>query len=189
LEECFKNFTKEDTLEEGNEWYCPSCKQHVKARVKMQLYSAPHILIIHLKRFKAHQKIDTMVDFPLTDLDMSPYLIGPKKDEKEKTKYDLFAVAHHYGGMGGGHYVASCMNYFDKKWYNFNDSSVSVERDDDIRSSSAYVLFYRRQNLETSVDLQEIYNKKFVDLTPTTTKTEQEVTPKPDDANGTKPTA
>ena len=160
LDECFKQFCKEEQLEENNEWYCSSCKQHVKAKVHMELYSTPPVLIIHLKRFKAHQKIDTQVEFPIENLDMSKYIIGPKNG---KNVYDLFAVAHHYGGMGGGHYVASAKNHFDGRWYNFNDSSVSQERIEDITSSSAYVLYYKHKEFKDIINCDEVFNAKFVD--------------------------
>ncbi len=161
LDECFRQFCKEEQLEEGNEWYCPVCKNHTKAKVHMEIYKTPPILIIHLKRFKNNKKIDTLVDFPIIDLDMSNYLIGENKELNNK--YDLFAVAHHYGGMGGGHYVASAKNYFDNKWYNFNDSSVSMEREaSEVVSSSAYVLFYKHKDIG-KVNLNEIYNKSFID--------------------------
>lgn len=35
------------------------------------------------------------------------------------------AVDNHYGGMGGGHYTATCKNMQDGKWYKFDDSHVS----------------------------------------------------------------
>lgn len=38
--------------------------------------------------------------------------------------YDLFAVSNHYGGLGGGHYTATCKNYKNSLWYDFNDSNV-----------------------------------------------------------------
>jgi len=101
---------------------------------------------VHLKRFTNHQKIDTPVDFPIENLDMNPYVIGPQN--QSENLYDLFAVSHHYGGFGGGHYVASAKNYYDEKWYHFNDSSVSLESEKDLTSSSAYVLFYRKKNLK-----------------------------------------
>lgn len=160
LEECFKQFCKEEILEEDNKWYCPSCKEHVRAKVHYEIYSTPPILIIHLKRFKANNKIDTFIDYPVNDLDMGKYIIGPKKHQNNK--YDLFAVAHHYGGMGGGHYVASAKNPFNNKWYNFNDSSVSSDREDSVVASSGYVLFYRHQNIKDLVKFDEIYNKKFI---------------------------
>lgn len=30
-----------------------------------------------------------------------------------------------FKGLGGGHYTACAKNYFDNKWYDFNDSRVS----------------------------------------------------------------
>ena len=161
LDECFAQFCKEEQLEQNNEWYCSVCKNHVKAKVHMELYSTPPIMIIHLKRFKNNQKINTQVDFPINDLDMSKYIIGPSKNESKV--YDLFAVAHHYGGLGGGHYVASAKNHFDGNWYNFNDSSVSLERTESVTSSSAYVLYYKHKDFSKLVNLDEIFNKSFVD--------------------------
>ena len=162
LDECFKQFCKEEQLEEGNEWYCTSCKNHTKAKVHMELYKLPPVLIVHLKRFKNNKKIDTLVDFPINELNMSQYLIG--ENSIKNNNYELFAVAHHYGGMGGGHYVASAKNYFDEKWYNFNDSSVSSERNpNDVVSSSAYVLFYKHKEIK-NLNLDEIYNRSFIDF-------------------------
>jgi ubiquitin carboxyl-terminal hydrolase 4/11/15 len=60
--------------------------------------------------------------------------------------YDLYAVANHYGTMMGGHYTAFCKNFFDQKWYEFNDERVSRINEDEVVSSSAYVLFYRRRD-------------------------------------------
>ncbi len=44
--------------------------------------------------------MDTPVEFPLEDLDMSPYIINSNHGP---AIYDLVAVSNHYGGMGGGH--------------------------------------------------------------------------------------
>lgn len=60
--------------------------------------------------------------------------------------YDLFAVSNHMGGTMGGHYTAYAQNYFEKKWYNFDDSYFGeVHNLNKIVSSSAYNLFYRRR--------------------------------------------
>lgn len=161
LDDCFKQLCKEEQLDDNNKWYCPICKDHTKAKVKLEIYKTPPVMILHLKRFKANSKIETFVDFPIEGLDMSKYLIGESK--KENNIYDLFAVAHHLGGMGGGHYIASAKNYFDNKWYNFNDSSVSNENLSDIVSSSAFVLFYKKRNINEFLNLDEIYDKKFIE--------------------------
>lgn len=63
------------------------------------------MLVVHLKRFSYSRhyrdKLDTHVDFPLTDLDLTEYLIN--KNVTTETKYDLIAVSNHYGSLGGGH--------------------------------------------------------------------------------------
>ena len=144
LEKCLKKFCKEEQLEAGDEWYCSKCKKHVLAKKKLDLYYLPKILIICFKRFIKDsyrwEKNDDEVDFPIHDMDMKNFVIGPDKDH---SKYDLFAVSQHYGSTGFGHYTAVCKN--DGKWYSYNDSSCSVTTESDALSSAAYVLFYRRQ--------------------------------------------
>jgi hypothetical protein len=148
LDDCLAEFTKEETLAEGDEWYCSQCKAHKRAKKQFFVYSAPDHLIIHLKRFSYNRywrdKIGTLVDFPLEGLDMSNWLV---KKTGESPIYDLYAVSNHMGGLGGGHYTAYGKNCVDGNWYNFNDSSVSpVEVASQIKSASAYVLFYKRRH-------------------------------------------
>ena len=144
LEKCLKKFCKEEQLGEGDEWYCPKCKEHVLAKKKMEFFYLPKILIICFKRFVKDsfywEKNDDEVNFPINDLDMKDFVIGPDKDH---SKYDLFGVSQHYGGTGGGHYTAVCKN--NGKWFSYNDSSCDETSESDALSSAAYVLFYRRQ--------------------------------------------
>ena len=144
LEKCLKKFCKEEQLEEGDEWYCSKCKKHVLAKKKMELYYAPKILIICFKRFIkdsfSWEKNEDKVDFPIDNLDLKNFVIGPDKDH---SKYDLFAVSQHYGSTGFGHYTAVCKN--DGKWFSYNDSSCRQTSSSDAQTSAAYVLFYRRQ--------------------------------------------
>mmetsp|Transcript_31098 Transcript_31098/g.47493 ORF Transcript_31098/g.47493 Transcript_31098/m.47493 type:complete len:110 (-) Transcript_31098:16-345(-) len=62
------------------------------------------------------------------------------------TIYDLYAVTNHFGSLNGGHYTAFGKNDIDGKWYNFNDSSVGRANPESVRSSAAYILFYKRRN-------------------------------------------
>lgn len=70
---------------------------------KFDLWRLPDILIIHLKRFNysrwSRDKINTLVDFPLTGLDLSEFVANPAH---KSDIYDLFAVSNHMGGLGGG---------------------------------------------------------------------------------------
>ena len=144
LGDCINNFCRQEKLEPGNEWYCPKCKKHTLASKKMELFYLPKILIICFKRFIREsfrwRKNEVFVDFPINNLDMGEYMIGP---DKEHSKYNLFAVSQHYGSTGFGHYTAVCKNF--EKWYSYNDSSVHPCSENDSRSSAAYVLFYRRE--------------------------------------------
>ena len=106
------------------------------------------MLVICLKRFSYNRywrdKLDTHVEFPTRDLDMSPYIIN---SQHGKAVYDLVAVSNHYGGMGGGHYTAYAKNKDDGRWYYFDDASVSNASEDSVVTKAAYVLFYQRRDL------------------------------------------
>ncbi|XP_041747245.2 ubiquitin carboxyl-terminal hydrolase 4 [Coregonus clupeaformis] len=147
LRECIELFTTMETLGEHDPWYCPTCKKHQQATKKFDLWSLPRILVVHLKRFSYNRcwrdKLDTVVDFPVRDLNMSGFVCDPKAGPYV---YDLIAVSNHYGGMGGGHYTAYGKNKADGKWHYFDDSSVSAASEDQIVTKAAYVLFYQRRD-------------------------------------------
>ncbi|GAB6033494.1 Ubiquitin carboxyl-terminal hydrolase 15 [Chamberlinius hualienensis] len=147
LNECLELFTTTEKLSADDSWYCPSCKKHQQATKKFDLWSLPKVLILSFKRFSYNRylrdKIDTLVEFPVKNLDMQKYVI--KKDHGPVV-YDLVAVSNHYGGMGGGHYTAYAKNKCDQNWYYFDDNSVSAASDDLVVSKAAYVLFYVRKD-------------------------------------------
>ncbi|KAM8866954.1 ubiquitin carboxyl-terminal hydrolase 4 isoform 1-T1 [Synchiropus picturatus] len=151
LRECIELFTTMETLGEYDPWYCPTCKKHQQATKKFDLWSLPRILVVHLKRFSYNRcwrdKLDTVVDFPIRDLDMSEFVCDPKA---EPYIYDLVAVSNHYGGLGGGHYTAYGKNKVDGQWYYFDDSCVTSSSEDQIVTKAAYVLFYQRQEKKES---------------------------------------
>lgn len=107
----------------------------------------PKVLIIHLKRFSYSRvyrdKLDILVDFPLTNLDMGEY-VKNNPNKSETMLYDLIAVANHYGGLGGGHYTAYAKNSHTGNWHYFDDSNVSSANEESVVSKAAYVLFYQR---------------------------------------------
>lgn len=147
LYDCLELFSKPETLGENDLWYCPQCKEHRQATKKIELWSAPDILTIHLKRFESTQsfsdKIDIVVDFPIEGLDLNKFVA----DQNGEHVYDLFAVDNHYGGLGGGHYTAYVKNFADGKWHYFNDSRVTPVNDPaESISGNAYLLFYRKRS-------------------------------------------
>ena len=163
LIETFELLREEEFLDENNEWYCENCKKKQRAKKKLEIYNAPKILILQLKRFNHMSKINTKVNYPLTDLDLSKYIIS-NNTTKKSIKYDLFAVANHYGTLSFGHYTAFCKNSITGKWYEFNDSIVSEINDlSSIITSNAYVLFYRQKEL-SKLNWHEIFRKNFIEI-------------------------
>ena len=168
IEECFEEFCKEETFDKDNLWKCSKCQENIEAKNKIEIYQTPKILIIQLKRFKNNQKIESFIDFPIKDLDVSKFITSSTTIENiPSKKYDLFAVVNHYGRLEYGHYDAFCLNYDDNCWYNFNDRIVKkINKEDEINkivTKEAYVLFYRQQNID-SIDWDKIYKKNFVDI-------------------------
>lgn len=285
IDECFQQFSVPEQLAEDNMWYCNKCKEHQQAFKKMEIYKAPPILIVHLKRFRtdgrasygylsSRSKIQDTISFPVTgkcELDLSPYVIskgfpmeypverivpeyettfvdpldislaelkklestnhtstpfknslfnnnnrynlnedldddnnnflesnnqqdsssiikeeiekpvehigngekikeekakeGEKikeeiiKDEKIKEEkkdpeegpddmlYELCGIVNHFGSMGGGHYTAYAKNCLTSKWTEFDDSRTIPIRQEKLCTDAAYVLFYRKKNL------------------------------------------
>jgi hypothetical protein len=149
LFDCLEHFRLTEKLGKNNEWYCKNCKKHQRAFKKLELFYTPPLLVLHLKRFeyssagkyRTHaEKLGSVIDFPLDNLDLSSYTIGP---DSSKSVYELYAVSQHYGSCLGGHYTAICKN--SGKWYDFNDSSVSPSNESSVVTSAAYLLFYRRK--------------------------------------------
>ncbi|XP_054635811.1 ubiquitin carboxyl-terminal hydrolase 43a isoform X1 [Dunckerocampus dactyliophorus] len=178
LDQCFQLYTKEEQLAPDDAWKCPHCKQLQQGMVKMSLWTLPDILILHLKRFRQvgerRNKLSTLVNFPMTGLDMAPHVVKrsqsmrnlnsgswitswPKASGKHHPSvdltlphdylYDLYAVCNHHGGMHGGHYTAYCRNSVDGLWYSYDDSSVDLVPEEEICTRGAYILFYQRRNI------------------------------------------
>ncbi|KAJ6534629.1 hypothetical protein DFH09DRAFT_1284138 [Mycena vulgaris] len=169
LQDCMDEFTKEEQLGEDDLWYCPRCKKHQQATKKFDLWKAPDVLVVHLKRFSnsrtLRDKIDAFIDFPVDGLDLGD-MSGERGAAKrlleagesleglqlgnldEPLIYDLFGVDEHIGGLGGGHYRAYALNHANNTWYHFDDSYVTAARAQDAVNANAYLLFYRRRTAE-----------------------------------------
>ena len=132
-------------------WYCKQCETHVEALKKLDLYRLPPILVMHLKRFNYSRlwrdKISTLVDFPLANLDMTPYVL-PHAPRTEAPIYDLYAVVNHFGSMGGGHYTAYTQHAEEGTWHLYDDSHCTpVDPEAALHNAAAYVLFYKRRDV------------------------------------------
>ncbi|CAM0873691.1 unnamed protein product [Alopecurus aequalis] len=142
---CLDAFLREEPLVPEEMWYCPRCKDQRQASKKLDLWRLPEVLVIHLKRFSfsrsTKHKLETFVNFPIHDLDLTNYIANKIC---QPGMYELYAVSNHYGSMASGHYTAYIKLLDENRWYNFDDSHVSAINEEDVKSGAAYVLFYRR---------------------------------------------
>jgi len=67
------------------------------------------------------RKLNDFINFPVTGLDMSPYVC---QEDSGECIYDLYAVSNHFGSLNGGHYTAFAKNPYYGKWFEFDDTDV-----------------------------------------------------------------
>jgi ubiquitin carboxyl-terminal hydrolase 8 len=141
LIDCFNHYVQGETIQNYKD---EETNEIIDIKKKILFWSFPNILAIDLKRFNGRfQKNQIHITFPIEELDLSPYIIGYKK---ENYKYELYGVCNHSGGVMGGHYTSYVKNA-NGKWYHYNDTTVSeVGINESIISPKAYVLFYRKKN-------------------------------------------
>ncbi|XP_014473143.1 PREDICTED: ubiquitin carboxyl-terminal hydrolase 2 isoform X2 [Dinoponera quadriceps] len=145
LSQCLEHFTREEVLDGDEKPTCSKCQMRRKCTKSFSIQKFPKILVIHLKRFSPMErfrgKLNVMVDFPLTGLDLSAFA-APKVPG---CTYNLYGVANHSGTTYSGHYTAYCKHPYSGEWHEYNDSRVSVVSARSVVSSEAYVLFYEQQ--------------------------------------------
>ncbi|ELU00773.1 hypothetical protein CAPTEDRAFT_224225 [Capitella teleta] len=163
LDQCLSLFTEPEVLSPEYTWFCPGCKEHREATKQLSIWRLPNTLVIQLKRFSfrnflLRDKIDKQINFPARGLDLSKYYIGNRPSNEPPPIYDLFGVVNHHGGIMGGHYTAyaRCPDPQDAKrslidWRLFDDSIVSSSAESQVVTRAAYVLFYRRRDVNVSL--------------------------------------
>lgn len=141
LLDCFDRYTAKEDLEDPVTVDDETGKKE-KVSKRIIFWSLPDILIITLKRFSNHrQKNQSLVDFPLENLDLSKYVVGY---DGGSYVYDLYGLCNHTGGLMGGHYTA-CIRNPNGNWYHFNDPSVSIVSPASLKTPKAYCFFYRKK--------------------------------------------
>jgi ubiquitin carboxyl-terminal hydrolase 4/11/15 len=82
-----------------------------------------------LKRFKnvdgQWKKLATFVDFPINNLDLSPYVLNFEFLTKLdiSCQYDLCGMINHYGSLTFGHYISVVKNIYEQQWYKYDDQN------------------------------------------------------------------
>jgi len=140
--DCFDFFTKTEYMTGENAWFNEKSGKKEDIKKRITFWNLPKILVISLKRFSPDgtQKLNSQIQFPLENLDLSRYVNGYNASIY---KYNLYGICNHSGGVMGGHYT-SFVKHIDNKWVHFNDTNVEiVENPQSMVTPLAYCLFYR----------------------------------------------
>ncbi|XP_026331558.1 ubiquitin carboxyl-terminal hydrolase 2-like isoform X3 [Hyposmocoma kahamanoa] len=142
LQQCLAHFTREEEMDGDEKPTCSKCGVRRKCLKWFTVHKFPQVLVLHLKRFSPTErfrgKLNVLVEFPLTGLDMSPYAAA----RQASPVYNLYAVSNHSGTTYSGHYTAYCKHPYTGDWHEYNDSRVTPISPRNVVSSEAYVLFY-----------------------------------------------
>ncbi|XP_038548034.1 ubiquitin carboxyl-terminal hydrolase 47-like isoform X1 [Micropterus salmoides] len=159
VEKGLKAFFKGEKVCGDNKMYCTRCNTKQDADFGCEITQNPRILTLLLQRFsfdykyRCYVKLHCKVDVPQT-LHM------------ENCKYDLYALVNHFGNLIGGHYTAQIKSFENKEWYHFNDDIVAGVKqplfgsgDKSLRSSTAYLLMYRKDNRHSEAEAEGSHDK------------------------------
>ena len=155
--DCFDIFKREEKLKKEKDYICPKCSRKIEPFQTIEPYKSPKYLILHIKRFKKrfddlmdmlnNKKDETVVGFPIENLDLTSYFPG----ENNECVYDLVSVLCHQGSIKQPHYKTIVKN--EDNWYEIDDNIIKkLEMRNQIINNEAYVLvFVRKESKEKEI--------------------------------------
>ncbi|KAH0519227.1 U4/U6.U5 tri-snRNP-associated protein 2 [Microtus ochrogaster] len=110
---------------------------------RFQLTKLPPYLIFCIKRFTKNnffvEKNPTIVNFPITNVDLREYLSEEVQAVHKNTTYDLIANIVHDGKPSEGSYRIHVLHHGTGKWYELQDLQVTDILPQMITLSEAYI--------------------------------------------------
>uniref|UniRef100_UPI00358F4089 ubiquitin carboxyl-terminal hydrolase 2-like n=1 Tax=Myxine glutinosa TaxID=7769 RepID=UPI00358F4089 len=148
LTDCLSSFFQNE-----EEWFCSHCRAVTKSTIRRWLSKPPEVLSLQLIRSNnVGKKINALVEFPLSGLEMAPYCSDAVL-KSSITTYDLYAVINHKKlSFDLAHFTAitrrPCIS--DTKnsvvnWRLFDDEEVFNVKEDQVCRKKAYLLMYHRR--------------------------------------------
>lgn len=81
----------------------------------------------------------------------------PQTASRSVCSYRLYGVVNHMGDLGGGHYTAHIRHPDNADWWLVDDASAAPANPQTLSpSSTAYLLFYVREDVDPTVDEEEV---------------------------------
>ncbi|MEQ2269747.1 U4/U6.U5 tri-snRNP-associated protein 2 [Xenotaenia resolanae] len=127
---------------------------------RFQLTKLPPYLIFCIKRFTKNnffvEKNPTIVNFPITNVDLSEYLTEEAQATEKNTSYDLVANIVHDGKPSEGSYRIHVLHHGTGKWYEMQDLQVIDILPQMITLSEAYIQIWKRQESSDTNNHREV---------------------------------
>jgi ubiquitin C-terminal hydrolase len=155
LHHCLHHYLQGETLDDP--WRNDQTHTYERVQKQIKIWSFAPIVVFALKRFDpvTREKNATPVSFPLSQLDLSPFVVGY---HKEQYVYECYGICNHYGNHLDGHYTAFVKVQSSGKWFHCNDHIIQeVLHPERMVTPYAYCLFYRRMGLSSG---EKINNKQ-----------------------------
>ena len=172
LQDCILNSGHRDT--------CSGCEQPISSL--LFVHRTPNILVLLLERFEGKlnkekgiwesSKREDFVSFEHT-MTLNPSLFSSNSPDKNE-EYELFAVANHFAqeSQDGGHYTAHIK--FKGEWFHVDDnkepakvcSSSKLDVEGTVVTKHAYILFYKRKELDQVAKVNDLQNSPHRNCTP-----------------------
>ncbi|XP_053125872.1 U4/U6.U5 tri-snRNP-associated protein 2 isoform X2 [Hemicordylus capensis] len=125
---------------------------------RFQLTKLPPYLIFCIKRFTKNnffvEKNPTIVNFPITNVDLREYLSEEVQAVHKNTTYDLIANIVHDGKPAEGAYRIHVLHHGTGKWYELQDLQVTDILPQMITLSEAYIQIWKRRDNEEETNQQ-----------------------------------
>ena len=106
---------------------------------------------IALKRFGFKEKNGDFIQYKVTNhvtpVKILTFEIGD--EEKKEVSANLKSIIIHSGGTGGGHYYSYIYDKKERKWFEYNDSSVSEISEEKALSNASvngYIFAYELED-------------------------------------------
>ncbi|CAL9737363.1 ubiquitin carboxyl-terminal hydrolase 8 [Monosporozyma servazzii] len=157
LYDCLDSFHKKEQLRDFD-YHCPHCQTTKDPIKQLTIDRLSPILIFQLKRFEHlmngnNIKLNDFVEFPLY-LKMNNYCDdnSNSKDTTDATTpdifYELVGIISHQGTVNEGHYTAT-LKLPSGQWFKFNDSMISLLKEEQVLKEQAYLLFFTVKQINT----------------------------------------
>lgn len=161
LQEAIQYYQKEQIHKKEKNFVCQKCNNY-NISTQSIIISYPKNLIINFKRigeqhfYNHNVKIDEFMKI---------------QTDKYLYEYELIGFIKHMGGAYSGHNIAICKNFFDEKWYVYDDSRVQridntnyINDDYSVNTTDGFLFFYKQKDNIISDNEKDLIKKKSEEI-------------------------